>query len=133
MPFEVAITVLDVIPTVELNPSNLLWFRANGKSGGELDGSCGNNWCYLGDSGLDGTKEIESKPGFGFITSFDISKLDNTENDLYDFKFSLKTDTSTEKLAIWMYDRESVPYYGSGVDKTCCNEVNKNNASVMEY
>ena len=116
-PFEVAITVLDVIPTVELNPSNLLWFRANGKSGGELDGSCGNNWCYLGDSGLDGTKEIESKPGFGFITSFDISKLDNTENDLYDFKFSLKTDTSTEKLAIWMYDRESVPYYGSGVDR----------------
>lgn len=124
-PFAVIVTVSEETPIMELAPSNLLWFRANGKSSGILDGSCGSNWYYFGEDGLDGVKEVESKPGFGFITSFDISEIENTENDLYDFKLQLNTETATEKLAIWLYDRENTPYYGSGIDRLAVTQAIK--------
>lgn len=116
-PFSVIVKVSDENPEISLDASQLLWFRANGRSDGVADGSCGSNWYYSGDSGLKESNEIESGTGFGLITSYDIGGIDSGENDLYNFKIKLTSAGASEKLAIWAYDAENTPYYGSGIDK----------------
>ncbi len=116
-PFKVTVTVSAANPEIILNSSQLLWFRANGKSNGAYDGSCGSNWYYSGDSGLKEINEIESGTGFGLITSFDIGGIDSSEKDLYNFKLKLTSSGASEKLAIWSYDNSNIPYYGGSVDK----------------
>lgn len=124
-PFIVTVTVSDENPGVSLEPDELLWFRANGKSNGVNDGSCGSNWYYSDDSGLKESNEIESGTGFGLIVSFDIGGIDSGENDLYNFKLKLTSAGASEKLAIWTYDNGVIPYCGSGVDKKAVTETIK--------
>ncbi len=116
-PFEVVVTVSDETPALELEPAQLLWLRANGKSNGVTDGSCGNNWYYAGDSGLKELNEIESGTGFGLITGFDLKSIASGQNDIYDVKLCITSAGATEDLAIWVYDGDKPHYYGDNTDK----------------
>ena len=70
----------------EKSAVQLAWFRANGKSDGEFDGSCGSNWYNTGDASSDESKitgangcEVQSGNAFGFIIGFDMSDFDSEQ------------------------------------------------------
>ena len=104
----------------EKSAVQLAWFRANGKSNGEFDGSCGSNWYNTGDASSDESKitgangcEVQSGNAFGFIIGFDMSDF-NSDTYLYeDVKITLTAANNGIPLSIWAYSGSE--YHGESI------------------
>ena len=104
----------------EKSAVQLAWFRANGKSDGEFDGSCGSNWYNTGDASSDESKitgangcEVQSGNAFGFIIGFDMSDFDSDTYLYEDVKITLTAANNGIPLSIWAYSGSE--YHGESI------------------